>query len=473
MDEWATQVGDESYRFDNLMPYYQQGIHYSPPDDQVFTNITATPDSPLAFGHGNGPLQVSYDNTNDAFDGWAQTALQNSGMINIAGFNMGNLIGSSSMTFTIDRATAQRSSSESSFLQQALRNTTLKVYKQTMAEKILFTGDNVASGVIVSTNGSSPYTLSAKKEIIVSAGAFQSPQLLMVSGIGPRDTLEKLNIPVLKDLPGVGQNLQDQPYWGTSFRVNVETASTLQNDPKALATAEKAYAQAKGPLAISSGGVFGWEKFPDTYRLNFSTATQKALAAFPAEWPELEWLPVSAFLGTQANHQNADPLDGYNYATMASSLIAPLSRGNVTIGTSSMVDAPLINPNWLTDPVDVELAIASLKRQRELWSVLCSYDLTIGKEAYPGPAVRTDEEILHAIREMVTPIWHAAASCKMGKENDPMAVIDSSARVFGVKGLRVVDSSSFPFLPPGHPQAYVSFSVHSFRLSLLWVLRHV
>jgi len=455
MDQWATQVGDESYTFKNLMPYYQQGIHYSPPNTNVFTNITATPDPPLAFGHSTGPLQVSYDNTDDAFDSWAQRALQNSGMINIAGFNMGKLIGSSSMTFTIDRATAQRSSSESSFLQQALKNTTLKVYKQTMAEKILFTGDNAASGVIVSTNGSRPYTLSAKKEVIVSAGAFQSPQLLMVSGIGPQDTLQKFGIPVLKDLPGIGQNLQDQPFWGTSFRVNVETASALQNHPEALAAAEKAYAQAQGPLAISSGGVFGWEKFPDTYRQNFSAATQKALAAYPADWPELEWLPASAFLGTQANPQNADPGDGYNYATMASSLVAPLSRGNVTIASSSMVDAPVINPNWLTDPVDVELAIASLKRQRELWSVLTSYGLTTGKEAYPGPVVQTDAEILQAIREMVTPIWHAAATCKMGKENDPMAVIDSSARVFGVQGLRVVDASSFPFLPPGHPQAYV------------------
>lgn len=199
------------------------------------------PDSPFAFGHGTGPLQVSYGNTNDAFGAWARTALQNSGMINIAGFNMGNLTGSSSMTSTIDRATAQRSSSESSFLQQALRNTTLKFYRQTIAEKIVLTENNVASGVIVSTNGSSLYTLRAKKEIIASAGAFQSPRSLMVSGIGPRDRLNKYNIPVLKYLPGVGQNLQDQPYWGTSFRVNVETVSTLQDDPKALAAAEKAY----------------------------------------------------------------------------------------------------------------------------------------------------------------------------------------------------------------------------------------
>ena len=437
------------------MPYYQQGIHYSPPDLNLITNITATPDSPLAFRHGDGPLQVSYDNTNDAFNSWAQRVFQESGMINIAGFNMGELIGSSSMTFTIDPTNARRSSSESSFLQAALRNTTLKVYKQTMAERILFTGNNVASGVTVSTSGGRPYTLSARKEVIISAGAFQSPQLLMVSGFGPHETLERFGIPVLKDLPGVGQNLQDQPYWGSSFRVNVETASTLQNDPKALAAAKAAYVQARGPLTASAGGVFGWEKFPSAYRQNFSAATQSALAAFPSDWPELEWLPVSAFLGTQANHQTAAPLDGYNYATMATALIAPLSRGNVSIRSGSMSDTPVINPNWLTDPADIELAIAAFKRQREFWNMLRNYDLTIGEEAYPGPAVQTDAEIIQAIREMVTPVWHASATCKMGKSSDPMAVTDPSARVYGASRLRVVDASSFPFLPPGHPQSTV------------------
>ena len=87
--------------------------------------------------------------------------------------------------------------------------------------------------------------------------------------------------------------------------------------------------------------------------------------------------------------------------------------------------------------------------------MLASYNLTLGDEAYPGPAVQTDAQILDWIRSAVTPIWHAASTCKMGQRNDSMAVIDSQARVFGVLGLRVVDASSFPFLPPGHPQSTV------------------
>ena len=373
----------------------------------------------------------------------------------IDGFNGGKILGSAYATFTIDPINAERSSSESSFLQAALKNTTLQVYKQTLAQQILFSSDKTAVGVIVSTGGLN-YTLSAKEEVIVSAGVFQSPQLLMVSGIGPIAVLQSLNISVVKDLPGVGQNLWDQPWFGSSFRVNVPTASALQNDPAAYAEAIQAYTtRATGPLSISSGGIFGWEKLPNATRATLSPSTISALSQFPADWPELEWLPAGAFLGYQDNHQTADPLDGYNYASLGTALITPLSRGNVSINSRSMADAPLINPNWITDPVDIEVAIAALKRQRQVWSVLTKYNVTIGEEAFPGVAVQNDSQILEWIQNAVTPIWHASSTCKMGRRNDSMAVIDSQARVFGVQGLRVVDASSFPFLPPGHPQATI------------------
>lgn len=471
MDQWATEVGDESYTFERLLPFYKAGITYSPPDENILTNITATPDPPRAFSSDpTGPLQVSYDNVNDAFNSWSQKSLQQSGMRNIAGFNDGDLIGSGSMTFTIDPSTATRSSSESSYLQSALRNTTLKVYKNTMAEKLVFNGTTV-TGVSVSAGGRT-WTISARNEVIVCAGAFQSPQILMVSGIGPRAALQDFKIPVIKDLPGVGQNLQDQPYWGISYRVKMETASSLMNDPAAAAAAQRLYkASATGPLAVSAGGVFGWEKFPQSYRSQFTAATRAALAKFPSDWPELEWLPVSAFLGTQANHQTSDPEDGYNYATIAASLIAPLSRGSVYLASNSMNDPPNINPNWLSDPADQEMAIAAVRRQREMWGILTKYNLTIGPEYYPGADVQTDAQILDAISKMVTPIWHAASTCKMGNTSDPMAVIDSQARVYGVKGLRVVDASSFPFLPPGHPQATIYALAQKIAAEILQEIR--
>lgn len=418
-------------------------------------------EDPEAFSKSGGPLQVSYNGFVGAFATWVQQALKALGMFGINGFNSGKLIGAAYGTFTLEPTSAQRSSSESSFLQSAIKNTTLQIYKQTLALRILFDKTNSAIGVVVSTQGNHDrqtieYTLRARKEVIVSAGAFQSPQLLMVSGIGPKATLAKFGIPVLKDLPGVGQNLWDHAYFGSSFRVNVPTASAPANDPSLRAEEVQTYLKnASGPLSISVAGIFGWEKFHRLYRNNLSASTRSALAKFPADWPELEWIPANAYLGYGENFQTGDPLDGYNYATMSTALVAPLSRGNISIRSGDMQDAPLINPNWITDPVDIELAIAAFKRQRRFWAVLASYNLTIGAEQFPGPTVQSNAQILDFIQKALTPVWHASATCRMGRSNDTQAVIDSSARVYGTRRLRVVDASSFPFLPPGHPQATI------------------
>lgn len=159
-------------------------------------------------------------------------------------------------------------------------------------------------------------------------------------------------------------------------------------------------------------------------------------------------------LGYQRVFATEDPRDGYNYATIATALVAPLSRGNITINSTSAADPPVINPNWLTHPADIELAVAAFKRQREVWSLGLS-NITLGDERIPGVKVQTDAEILHFIRESLAPVWHAACTCKMGRDTDEMAVLDSNANVRGVTGLRVVDASSFPILPPGHPQATI------------------
>ena len=412
-----------------------------------------------AFSSTGGPLHVSFGNYNDPFATWVQPALEAVGQSAINGFQSGSLIGSAYYPSTINPANAQRSSSESSFLQSVIQSTSLRVYNNTLAQRLIFR-NNIAEGVAVCAQGTSDtesyeYVLSARREVIVSAGAFQSPQLLMVSGIGPRQTLESLGIPVLVDLPGVGQNLWDQPWFGTVHRVNLLTASAGLDNPALASAAVQAYLQsAVGPLTISTTGVLGFEKLPPQFRRTLSVKTREILSStFPADWPELEFLPASGDLGYNTDYQKSDPKDDYNYATIATALVAPLSRGNVSINSTKMSDPPLINPNWLTDPADVELAIAAFKRQRQVWSQMSN--LTIGEEQLPGPSVQSDADILHYIRESVSPLWHAAATCKMGNATDPMAVIDTAMRVYGVHRLRVVDASSFPFLPPGHPQSTI------------------
>lgn len=381
-------------------------------------------------------------------------ALQNLGL------NAGVLNGSAFSTLTIDPRNGYRSSSESSFLQAALQNGTAPiVYKNTLAQKILFNG-TTATGVqlvTASSYGTKPinFTLTAKKEVIVSAGVFQSPQLLMVSGVGPKAALQQHDIKVVSNLPGVGQNMWDHVLFGANRRVNVITASAGQNDPLIAAKgAELFRTNGSGPLSAFGAGYYGWEKLPSPYRANLSSAAIKALSAFPADWPELEWLPISAYLGYSTNRQKEDPRDGYNYATINPGIIAPLSRGNVTISSADMSNPPILNPNWLSDPTDKEMAVLSFKRSREIWDVLQQNGITNGAEEYlPGLNVSSDADILDYIQRSMMTIYHAASTCKMGSKNDSMAVLDSQARVYGTKNLRVVDASSFPFLPPGHPQS--------------------
>lgn len=405
------------------------------------------------FDPRGGPLHVSHGAYNDPFATWILPALQSIGQKAIDGFQSGVLLGSAYVLATLDPTKATRSSSETSFLKDALAHTTLQVYNNTLAQRLLFT-NKVAKGVLVNSH-QSKYVLSARKEIIVSAGTFQSPQLLMVSGIGPRKTLNSLGIPIIKDLPGVGQNLWDHAFYGTTYRVNVPTASAGLNSEAATAAAVEAYTKsASGPLSVSGTMVLGWENLPRELRKGLLPTTLQSLdQTFPFDWPQLEFLPLSGALGNQSNYQLVDPKDGYNYASVATAVVAPLSRGTISINSSSMADPPLIDPNWLTHPADIQLAIASFKRQRQVWAAMSN--LTIGEEYTPGPAVQSDAEILDYIRRTLAPVWHAAATCKMGPRSDPFAVIDTATRVYGVQGLRVVDASSFPFLPPGHPQATI------------------
>ncbi|ODM14422.1 hypothetical protein SI65_10157 [Aspergillus cristatus] len=431
MQRWADEVDDQSYAFDNLLPYYKKSY---------------------AFSSSGGPLEVSFSNAVDAFGTWARKAFITVGMGQINGLNSGRLLGSAYATFTINPKNTHRSTSESSFLKQSLNNGSgLVVYKNTLAQKILFNSNKTATGVQVATGGTfgTPpinFTLNARNEVILSAGALQSPQLLMVSGIGFCDHLSKRR-PEHARPPG----LRDR-----APRVNVLTNSASANN-KTLAAenANKYLHHATGPLSIFGPGYYGWEKLPDPYRSKLSNASVTALANFPPDWPELEYLPVAAFNGDNQVKQPADPLDGHNYATLNIALVAPLSRGTVSLSGPDMTTPPLVDPNWLSHPADMDLAVQSFKRTREIWSVLSKMGIADLVEYYPGANVTSDAQIREFVKESIRPVFHAACTCKMGKKGDGMAVVDSSARVYGVQGVRVVDASSFPLLPPGHPQSTV------------------
>lgn len=411
---------------------------------------------PASFNNSIGfhqPLQVSWPNWAYAIASWSQRAMEAIGIATSPeGFQSGCLNGVSWTPATINPVNGHRSSSQTSFLEYAIHSTFIKVYVQTLARQITFDANRTARGVIVET-GNKNFTLTAAREVILSAGAFQSPQLLMVSGIGPKETLQEHGIPVIKSLPGVGQNMWDHPLLGVTYRVNVETGSKMIKDPLYAADAAEQYlANATGPLT-GAPGLLAFERISRSQPSLLTNDTIAAREAFPSDWPEVEYLAENGYGGPDRNFGAAEPADAYNYATLSAALVSPFSRGNVTICSADASVPPAINPNWLTTPEDKDIAVASFIRLREIWAQMSG--VTIGQEYFPGPKVSTKEQILEFIQRDMIQLYHAAATCKMGRSNDTMAVVDSHARVYGVDRLRVVDASSFPFLTPGHPQSGV------------------
>lgn len=242
----------------------------------------------------------------------------------------------------------------------------------------------------------------------------------------------------------MGQNLWDQILFSVARDVNIPTAAQLINLPQYTAITLQQYLRnASGPLS-SLNGFIAFEKIPPRLRSAFTASALAALASLPADWPEVEYIGSST-IGPS----------GSGLGVILAALSSSFSRGNVTIDSADIADPPVINLGWLSDAgdVDTQLAVAAFKRVRQAWDSIPQ--ITIGPELTPGPAVQSDEEILAYIRNSTSTLLHAAGTCKMGKLGDPMAVVDSRARVFGVKGLRVVDNSASPFAVPGHPQSSI------------------
>jgi len=384
-----------------------------------------------AFIRGAGPLKISYPNWANPLGSYYPAAYEQVGLKPLPGINTGELIGWAVPTSVLDPDHETRSSSQTSFLNLALQTTRLQVYPSTMVQQIIFNGNKTATGIIAQVAGLN-FTLTATKEVILSAGAVQSPQLLQVSGIGPASTLKSLGIPVVKDLPGVGQNMQDNPLYFVSYSTPyVIPAATLNN------YAPEYIFNKTGPLTNPGTQTAAFDKILDKPWSNASASTTQAFAdAYPADWPEAQLFSSSTG------------------ATLVG-LLTTFSRGNISINSTSMNSPPIISPNWLEDPRDQELAVAAFRYVRQLENTTSLRQLLINGETNPGPAVQTDAQILDWIKNVVTSLYHASATCKMGRANDTMAVVDSHARVFGVNNLRVVDVSAMPFLVPGQPQSAV------------------
>lgn len=449
-DRWADTVGDDSFRWNSMLQYFKRSVDLTPPDEGKRNNTNATVlFDPNDFDDEGGPLQVSWNNWVDPTLTWLAQVLLSLGLtISPKGFSSGQLVGHGAwVPSTIEPEKAQRSTSESSFLRQAIKDTGIIVYTHSLATKILFNGTQ-AVGVSVNTQGVE-YTLSATKEVILTAGTFHSPQLLQISGIGARGHLESLSIPVVADIPGVGQNLQDPILMSVSYPISTPSAQSLTNDPALNPGFINEYLKSgTGPYS-SAAGFLAHERLPNSTLTTLSEDARKKLASLPSDSPQLSFV---------AGAYSSGP--GQTRGSLAAYMPLPFSRGNVTIASASVNDPPQIYLNWLSDTADVEVAVAAVKRLRAAWAspFANTPGFKTGPEASPGDGVQTDDEILEFIRANTNQIWHPVSTAAMGREEDVAlgkAVVDSRGRVFGVQGLRVADASVFPFALPGHPQSAV------------------
>ncbi|KAF9884908.1 hypothetical protein FE257_000899 [Aspergillus nanangensis] len=455
--KWADVVNDQSYTWEAITPYLTKPINFTVPSlSYRFSNSTAR-SPPHWKSHTSGPLQITFSNYAWPWATWIKKALIGLGFEeNLDGFVGGSLYGVAHQLSSLDATSFTKETSDSSYLNRlGLKNENLVVYTNALVTQILFDDYRAAKGVKFDYGGLQ-LKLSCRKEVIVSAGAFRSPQLLMLSGIGPKATLEQHGINVISDLAGVGQNLGDHVCAGISRRVRVPTTAELQWNADAAAQAIKDYEASppRGPYTSYAADLLAFEKLPETYRRKLSRAARNSLDHLDTDRPEIEFVAFSAYGGPHSGFIGSP--DGHNWATLAVALVSPFSRGNVSILSDRAQDNPIVNPAWMSDPRDTDIALQAFRRLQDILNSTFLAPVLDGHEAFPPASLlETDSQILAFIQKYTNPLFQASGTAKMGQKSDPMAVIDSKARVFGVKNVRVVDASSLPILLPSHIQGTV------------------
>lgn len=285
MDKWAEAVNDPSYRFDNVLPFYQKIARFTEPDPQ--SGNANTPYNKSAFWESGSPLHVSFPRYAMPFSRWVNKGLTAMGIPEAEDFNSGTLMGHQFTMMTIRPYDQTRSSSEAAFLLYDNHVEKMTIYQNTLAKRILFDEHRRAIGVRASQWWD--FTVKARKEVIISAGAFQSPQLLMVSGIGPARTLQEHGIPVIANIPGVGQNMWDHVFFGPSYQVKVSTFSMLAQSTFWFAEQLASYGIFhNGMLTNPSTDYLAFEKIPSLWRAGLSVEAERDLSWFPDDWPEVE-----------------------------------------------------------------------------------------------------------------------------------------------------------------------------------------
>jgi len=416
-DEWARLTGDDTWRWDEVLPAFRKHEdHYLGADDL----------------HGaGGEWRVEKQRLRwDILDAFAEAAVQ-AGMPHSTDFNRGSNEGVG--YFQVNQRDGWRWNTAKAFLRPACEGrTNFRMWVHSRVTRLLFEpgadGRPRCIGAEV-WDGRQKVTARATREVILCGGAIGSPQTLQLSGIGPAARLQSHGIPVVADLPGVGENLQDHLQIRAVFKVRgAATLNELASSWWGKAKIGLEYAAKRsGPMSMAPS------------QLGAFTRSSSAYA-----WPNLQYhvqpLSLDAF---------GEPLHRFPAFTASVCNLNPTSRGTVHLRSPRFEDAPAIAPNYLSTDEDRQVAADSLRVTRRIVAqpALARY---APEEWKPGPQYQTDAELARLAGDIATTIFHPVGTTKMGRADDPMAVLDARFRVRGVSGLRVVDAGAMPSITSGN-----------------------
>jgi choline dehydrogenase len=411
-DQWAAQ-GAEGWQWANVLPYFKRSEGNTRGDS--------------TYHNASGPLGVSDPRYKNILSEVFVEAASQAGFAKTEDFNGAQQTGFGFyQTSTRD---GSRCSSATAYLKPIRSRQNLTVITHANAKRVLIKDRN-AYGVVYSLNGKGEHEVIAAKEIILCGGAINTPQLLMLSGIGPAEHLQSLGIDLHVDLPGVGENLQDHLDICILQRCKQNVTYDKTNDV-AIALNYYLFKQGAGTSNIAEAGGF----------------VRSALAE--DERPDIQF----HFVPAQLDDHGRNRLPGLGY-TLHACFLRPKSRGRIRLNTTNADDKVHIESGYLNDQghFDKQVMREAIKLSRKILAqdAFAPYR---AEEILPGEKNQSDEELDAFIRKKSESIYHPVGTCKMGDDEDSMAVVDAQCRVRGIKALRVVDASVMPCLIGGNTNA--------------------
>ena len=413
-ERWAEQ-GNRGWSYRDVLPYFNRAETYLPQSTQPEAN---------AYHGASGPIQVSRPGIKHPLALAFVEAGAQAGYPYTSDSNGAQREGIAPIDVTIGRGI--RSSTSRAYLAPARSRANLQVITHAHATRVVLEGQRAVGVEFVQGKTKETRVIRAEREVILTAGAINSPQLLLLSGIGDPAHLAQHNIAVRHALPGVGANLQDHLAVVVKFAATKPVSLMKYFNPLHGALAMINYlALRKGPLADP-----GME-----------------VCAFLKSNPDISEADVKMILVMALYANNGRTLTTRHGFAAHTNVIRPLSRGSIKLASSDPFAPPLIDQNYLADEHDRRIARDSVRIARDIFSQH-AFDIYRGEELEPGNALRTDAEIDAFIRDKAEADYHSIGTCRMG--SDEMSVVDDELRVRGLDGLRVVDASIMPHLVGGN-----------------------